>query len=283
MADDPSEEPWLGLLSNPPLHLAARLGQARSLTHLLSSGWDAHRTLLYAPRSRPGYDLNIVVVARTIAVSEQASMLWAFSTVGLCNIEQPLKAEAQAFRHVELMLVSNNWEREDPFPARIGVALDQGADVMPGWDWSQVRPPGILDWLAIAAEEVGLSMGQGSTFAIGDTLTLGPGNASWTRSKLGCSAILPPPPQMLAAGFGPFDSAVEATSAVLPDQWHQNPGTEQHAYGFYWLLPLSEAEYVRANSQGSWNVFADIIDAAPNKASDEFAAAFDLMRGSTPG
>lgn len=153
---------------------------------------------------------------------------------------------------------------------------------MPGWDWSQVRHPAILDWLTIAGEEVGMLIGQGSTFAIGDTLTLGPGNASWTRSKLGCSAILPPPPQMLAAGFNPFDSDMGATSAVLPDQWHRNPGTEQHAYGFYWLLPLSDPEYVRANSQGTWNVFADIIEASPKGASDEFAAAFDLMRGSDP-
>jgi len=88
---------------------------------------------------------------------------------------------------------------------------------------------------------------------------------------------------MLAAGFGPFDSDVGAPNAVPPDQWHRNPGTDQHAYGFYWLLPLSEAEYARANSQGTWNVFAHIIDAAPSGASDEFSAAFDLMRGNAPG
>jgi hypothetical protein len=161
MADDHSEEPWLGLLSNPPSRLADRLGQVRSLSHLLASGWDKHRTLLYVPSARPGYDLNIVVVARTVTVNEQASMLWAFSTVGLCNVEQPLRVGSQAFRHVELILVSNNWEKEDPVPARLGVALDQGPGAMPGWDWSQVSHPAILDWLTIAAEEVGLLMGQG--------------------------------------------------------------------------------------------------------------------------
>jgi hypothetical protein len=35
------------------------------------------------------------------------------------------------------------------------------------------------------------------------------------------------------------------------------------------------------DAQGTWNVFADIIDAAPSGTSDKFSAAFDLMRGNS--
>lgn len=181
-------------------------------------------------------------------------MLWAFSTIGLCNLQER--------RHRRFVTWSSCWcrtigRKRIPFRRALVLLLITAGKPCQAGIGHRWPPPPILDWLAIAAEEVGALINQGSTFAIGDTLTLGPGNARWTESKLGRSAILPPPPQMLAVGFGHYDSDVGATSAVAPDQWHTTPGTREHAYGFYWLLPLSETEYVRANSHGTWNVFAE--------------------------
>ena len=41
------------------------------------------------------------------------------------------------------------------------------------------------------------------------------------------------------------------------------PGTDKFDYGFYWLLPVSEKEHEKASREGSWNVFADLVDQTP--------------------
>lgn len=107
--------PWLGPLSRAPASLAATLRTSPSLQHLLSRGWSAEQTLLYVPRTREGYDLNVVVVGRTVNVGDERPVLWVFSTIGLSAVEQRARPSAHAFRRVELVLALNNSGRDDPF------------------------------------------------------------------------------------------------------------------------------------------------------------------------
>lgn len=232
---------------------------------------------MYAPRRRDGYDLDVFVLGRTLARDSRSPIVWVFSTIGLCTVEQGVGGGKSAFRHFELALATNNSEREDPFPSRLGVVLDQGA-ALPGWDWSQVTPPPLLDWLVIAGEELGSLTKGGSTFAIADMLTIGPGGAPWTRSILNRSVLLPAPPPMLAAGLAPFDTPSDGLNTLQSETWHRDPGANRFAYGFYWLLPVSEREYAAASQQGTWNMFADLAALAAKEGRDDWNVAFDLLR-----
>lgn len=121
-------------------------------------------------------------------------------------------------------------------------------------------------------------MRAGSTFAVADTVTLGPGGAGWTRSLLSHSVLLPVNPQLLRAGLTPFDASATAATPVAAENWHRDVGTERFTNGFYWLLPVTEAEHARANTQGTWNVFADLVESSLERGGDEFAVAYDLLR-----
>lgn len=269
---------WLGPLSRSPAHLGLRVREEPSMKVLLSRGWSEEHTLLYVPPRREGYDLGVVVVGRNVNVGDDRPILWMFSTIGLGALEQVPRAAAQAFRRTELVLVLNNSELEDPFPTRVGIALAQEPDSLPGWDWSQVEVPPLVDWLSVTGEEVGASIKSGSTFAICDTLTFGPGNAAWTRSRLGNSVLLPCNPQMLGAGFGPFESSANLSGAIDPKTWHSEPGTERFARGFYWILPVSEPEYAKANTEGTWHAFAELVAQSQQQGRGDFELAYDLLR-----
>jgi len=270
---------WFGLLSEAPVSLATALLATSSLKTLLARGWRSEQTLLYLPRKREGYESNVAVVARTVNVAEGRDVIWLFSTIGLSSLQQPRRGGAQAFPHVEIVLVSNNSEREDPFPTRLGVALAQEPNSLPGWDWHQVEPPPLLGWLSLAGQEIGAAIRRGACFAIGDTLSLGPGNSDWTRSQLDCAVILPAAPAMLRAGMAPFDSAANPHDTVDPSNWHSDHGADRYSHGFYWLLPLSEGESATATAAGTWNLFADLVECARRTSKDDdFALAFDLLR-----
>jgi hypothetical protein len=270
---------WFGLLSEAPDSVATTFRSAPSLKTLLARGWKPEQTLLYLPRKREGYDSSIAVAARTLNIDEDRSIIWIFSTIGLCTLQQERQGEAQAFQHIEIVIVSNNSERDDPFPARLGIALAQEPNSLAGWDWGQVAPPPLLDWISIAGQELGAAIRRGTGFSIGDTLTLGPGNAEWTRSKLDHSVLLPAAPPMLMAGMAPFDSTSTPRDVVNPINWHSDPGAGRYAYGFYWLLPVSGREYATATATGTWNMFADLVECAHGTSKDDdFATAFDLLR-----
>jgi hypothetical protein len=157
---------WLGPLSRAPAEVTSRLRDEPGMTVLLGRGWTAERTLLYVPPRREGYDLHVVVVGRNVNIGENKPILWMFSTVGLSAVQQARRGAAQAFRRIELVLVLSNSEREDPFPTRLGVALAQEPNPFPGWDWSQVETPPLVDWLSVAGEELGAAIKSGSTFAV---------------------------------------------------------------------------------------------------------------------
>lgn len=271
--------PWFGPLSLASRELVTRLHAMPSFAALLARGWDAPSTLVYVPPKREGYEAEVFIVGRMFAWDEQSPVVWIFSTIGLCLLDQPSPSGRKAFQHFELVLGTNNSNKEDPFPARIGVVLSQPSGTFPAWDWDQVKHPPLLQWLEIAGQEVACLIRGHSSFAIGDTLTLGPGGQSWTRSVLTHSMILPAPPHMLALGLAPFNRAGDPTDTVKPGEWAANPGTDRFAYGFYWLLPVSEREHEKANREGSWTVFADLVDLAPKEANDDCAVAFDLLRG----
>jgi hypothetical protein len=274
-----SSRPWFGLLSKALDSVATKSLSTPSLKTLLARGWHAERTLFYVPPKREGYDSDIAVVARTIDAGANRPVVWLLSTIGLSAVEQPRRGDAQVFRHVELVLISNNSEREDPFPARLGVALAQEPKSLPGWDWAQVAPPPLLDWMTIVGEELGAAMRSGTSFAICDTLTLGLGNSPWTRSKLDHSVLLPAPPAMLTAGMAPFDSPATPQGVVNPASWHSDSGSDRFSYGFQWLLPVSQVEYSTASRAGTWNMFADLVESAHRMTSDDdFSVAFDLLR-----
>lgn len=179
---------------------------------------------------------------------------------------------------VELVLVVSSSEQEDPFPARLGIALAHEPQPLPGWDWSQVKAPPLVDWLSIAGEELALAIDAGSTFAIQDTLTLGPGGSTWTRSRLSHSGLLPANPHLRGAGFGPFGARVGSPGNVTYADWHLAADTEEHECGFYWLLPVTRAEHARADTDGTWNMFADLAASSHELGGDDFALSYDLLR-----
>jgi hypothetical protein len=229
------------------------------------------------PPVREGYDLDVAVVGRMVAGDSRSPTFWAFSTIGLSNAEQAVNSKRPGFRRFELVLATNNYEKEDPFPARIGVALSMGPEGLPGWDWGQVKNPPLLDWLVIAGEEVGSAIRSGSQFAFADTLTLGPGNSEWTKSQLDHSILLPVCPPLLAAGFDPFGGTAQS-GVVHPSEWHIDPGMGRFQDGFVWLLPVSKHECERASKAGSWNLFADLVELSTEAGRGEFGVALDLLR-----
>jgi hypothetical protein len=243
----------------------------------MARGWDRERTLVHAPRPREGYELGLRVIGRMFARDRESPLIWMFSTIGLCKLEQPTQPERTSFRRFELVLVTNNAERDDPFPTRLGVALSQGSDFV-AWDWNQVDLPPLMDWLVIAGEEIGALIKSGSHFAATDTLTLGPGKSSWTRSVLDHSVLLAAPPHLLACGFAPFDRPGDPSETVNPADWHRDPGSERFEYGFYWLLPVTEREHARAKQDGTWSVFSELLERARAESRDDCAVAFDLLR-----
>lgn len=253
-----------------------------SFKALMARDWKPDRTLLYVPVRKPSFALDIAVVARQFAWDAKSPIVWLFSTVGLCAMVQPVRERREAFRRFELVLAANNAELEDPFPSRLGVALAQEPDGLPGWDWGQVRVPPLVHWLAIAGQEFASWMkDDGSHFAITDTLAFGPGKSPWTRSILDHSVLLPAAPHMLASGFGPFNEPADSASAVDAKRWHKAAGTGEFRNGFYWLLPVSAAEHARAAAAGTWNLFADLVERVP-EGREEFDVAFDLLRDATP-
>jgi hypothetical protein len=270
--------PWFGPLSLASRELLTCLHAMPSFTILLTRGADPSSMLVYVPPKGEHGEAEMFVVGRMFAWDEQSPVVWIFSTIGLCLLDQTAPVGRKAFHHFELLLGTNNSSSEDPFPARLGVVLSQPPGTFPGWDWNQVRYPPLLRWLTIAGQEVARLIRDHSSLAIADTLTLGPGGESWTRSALTRSMILPASPHMLALGFAPFNEAGDSTDTVKPGEWASNPGTERFDHGFYWLLPVSAAEHDKANREGSWSVFADLVDQSPKDANDDCAVAFDLLR-----
>jgi len=219
--------PWLGPLAMAPPELASHQRSCPSLAVLMARGWEPQRTLVYVPPRKEGYDLDIFVVGRMFSWDDQSPVVWMFSTIGLSVLDQPAQGGRTAFRRFELFLATNNAETEDPFPTRIGIVLGQPPGAFPGWDWDQVRYPPPLEWLAIAAQEIGSMMRTGSHFALGDTLTMGPGKSPWTRSVLSHSVLLPVPPHMLVSGLAPFNTPSDPPDTVKPGAWHGHPGTDR--------------------------------------------------------
>jgi hypothetical protein len=198
-------------------------------------------------------------------------------------LQQPAREKRAAFRRFELVLgtfPSNGPDPDDPFPARLGVVLSTDGATLRGWDWNQVVHPPLVEWLALAGQDFASWIKGGDQFAIPDTLTLGPGKAGWTRSVLDRAVLLPVSVHMLLTGFGPFNLPSDPGDAVAPGEWQERPGTDRFEYGNYWLLPVSEAEHAKAETEGTWNVFADMVEMAPKEANDDCYVAFDLLRGS---
>jgi hypothetical protein len=132
--------------------------------------------------------------------------------------------------------------------------------------------------MSTAGEGLGAAIKSGSTFAISDTLTFGPGNSAWTKSRLDHSVLLPANPHMLGAGLGPFDSVTSVQGTVDPKNWHSDPGTDRYSYGFYWLLPVSQPEHAKANTDATWNMFADLVEKSHEIDGDDFTLTYDLLR-----
>lgn len=264
----------MGPLALAPAGLRQTLDAAPTFRALLARDWDPSQTLVFAPPRREGYELDVCVVARTFAWDEKSPVIWLLSSIGLCNVVQPQRPKRAAFRRFELVLACSGGQ-EDPFPHRLGVVLSMS---MEGWDWSQVTPPPLMDWLTIAAEELGDSIKTGADFAITDTITLGPGKSPWTQSLLDHSMLLPVPPHMLASGFAPFDRATVSPDTVSPLEWDEHPGVERYEYGFYLLLPISEQEHAQANQVGSWHTLGDLVERSRAQTGDPFSLPFDLLR-----
>jgi hypothetical protein len=276
--------PWFGPLSLAQPEVLEVLESIPSFEALSNRGMQPDKTLLYIPGHGDDGDADFIfVLGQMFAWDESSPVIWLFSTVGLCTLEQPTREQRAAFRHFELVLPSfpsNGPDHEDPFPARIGVVLSAEGATLPGWDWSQVEHPPLVQWLALVGQDFASSIKGGDQFAIPDTLAAGPGNASWTRSVLDHAVLLPVSVHMLLTGFGPFNLPTDPDDAVAPGEWRMSPGTDRFSYGNYWLLPISEAEHRKAETEGTWNMFAELVEMAPKEADDNCVVAFDLLRGS---
>jgi len=276
----PIRRPWFGPLSLAQPEVLQVLQGIPSYQALVLRGLSPEKTLLLVPEPNAAFPADVFVLGQMFAWDAQSPVVWLFSTVGLCQFAQPSRADRQAFRRFELVLgtrpsiVGPN----DPFPARLGVVLMAEGGTLPGWDWSQVVPPPLMRWVARAGQEVFSQLQAGAHFAIPDTLTYGPGGSSWTLSILNHSILLPASVHMLLSGLVPFNQPSDPGDAIPPGQWHAQPGTDRFEYGFYWLLPVSEAEHEKAQREGSWNVFADLVERAPAGANDDCYATFDLLR-----
>jgi hypothetical protein len=272
--------PWLGPLATAQPVVRDRLSRIPSFEALLGRGLDASRTLLYVPEHSDSFVTDLYVLGRMFAWDDHAPLTWVFNTVGLCALEQPARPRRSAFQRFELALATNNAaETEDPFPAKIGVALAQEPHSLPGWDWNEVLHPPLLRWFALVGQEFASSVAEGEHFAIPDTLLWGPGRSSWTRSILDHAVLLPATPHMLLSGLSPFEQPGDPADTVRPAEWHRRPGTDQFKFGFYWLLPVSADEHARAAADGTWNLLADLIEAVPAGTGDDCHLAFDLLRG----
>jgi hypothetical protein len=273
---------WFGPLSVAPASVTRRIQSVPAFKVLEARGLTPEKTLIYAPVPNEPTEPDIVVIGRMFAWDEKSPAIWIFSTIGLSLLEQSVQDGQLAFRHFELALATNNSEKEDPFPTRIATVLSQRDASIPGWDWDQVKHPPLLQWLASAGRSIASSMKARTQFAIGDTLTLGPGNSPWTRSMLSHSVLLPAPAHMLLLGLSPFGYSDHAPHTVNAHEWHSNPGTDRYEHGWYWLLPVSEQEHGKATKEGTWNVFADLVELVPGGANDDCAVAFDLLRRAPP-
>jgi hypothetical protein len=203
--------PWFGPLSLASPELLTCLHAMPSFAVLLARGVDPPSTLVYVPPKREPEE--VFVVGRMFAWDKQSPVVWIFSTIGLCLLDQAAPVGRKIFHHFELVLGTNNSNKEDPFPARLGVVLSQPPGAFLAWDWNQVSHPPLLQWLTIAGQEVARLIREHSSLAIADTLTLGPGGGSWTRSVLTHSMILPASPHMLALGFAPFNQPGDPTDS----------------------------------------------------------------------
>lgn len=271
--------PWLGPLSFASRDLLTPLYAVPSFAALLARGVDPSSTLLYAPPITEHDGGDVFVVGRMFAWDEQSPVVWIFSTIGLSLFRQESRLGRKTFPHFELVLGTYSANKDDPFPARLGVVLSQPPGAFSAWDWNQVTAPPLLQWMTIAGKEVARLIKEHSSVAIADTLSLGPGGQPWTRSVLTHSIILPATPHMLALGFAPFNQVGDPIDTVKPGEWASNPGTDRFDNGFYWLLPVSGKEHEKATREGSWNVFADLVDQTPKEANDDCALAFELLRG----
>ncbi len=272
---------WIGPLASAPSDVLRRLEQLPSFQILDRRGLSREHTLLFVPERRPTFDAEIFVLGQMFAWNSASRLTWLFSTHGLCQFETPAVTGRSAFPHFELVLATNNSEQEDPFPFRLGVVLSRGPESFLGWDWGEVRVPPLLNWFSLAAHEVASMIKRdGSHFSITDTIAaLGPGGKPWTRSLLKNAVLMPATPHMLRSGLSPFNEPSKPPAVLDADHWHDEPGTDRFKWGFYWLLPTSEEEHRRAESDGSWEMFADLVEQVREGVEDEFDVAFDLLRG----
>lgn len=277
--------PWFGPLSLAHPEVIAALDAIPSYRALALRGLVPRKTLLYVPRKDDPSDLDLFVLARMFAWDDRSPVVWLLSTVGLCAIEQPVRANRAAFRRFELVVAARpatGADLDDPFPARLGVVLS-AEDEMAGsaWDWNQVVHPPLVRWLARTGQEFAHWIRGGEHFAIPDTLAYGPGGGggeAWTQSRLTQGALLPASVHMLLSGYGPFNEPADPADAMEPGAWHREPGTERFEYGSYWFLPLSAKEHAAAEADGTWSAFADLAEAAPQEARDDCLVAFDWLR-----
>jgi hypothetical protein len=233
---------------------------------------------LFAPTRRKDA-LEVFVLARMFAWDDASPVVWVLTTIGLSALEQPAQERRQAFRRFELV-VAVRPGLEDPFPARLGVVLSAPGATLPGWNWAEVDVPPLVRWLAVTADDFADWLREGDHFAIGDTLTIGPGGSAWPRSSLDHGVLLSPSIHMLLTGHAPFDGVDDPANTIDFRFWHRQPGTDRFARGFYWLLPVTKAEHDRAARDGTWQMFADLVARKPPDETDDCFTAFDGLRGS---
>jgi hypothetical protein len=126
--------PWFGPVSEAPAAVRAVLDRTPSWQTLAHRGWSAEKTLVYAPEPDVKSIAQPFVLARCFAWDDQSPVHWLLATCGLSLVtQQPAKA---SFQHIELALLLNNVEKDDPVPSRLGVAL---AKPLPGWSWPEVE------------------------------------------------------------------------------------------------------------------------------------------------
>ncbi|MBA2538164.1 MAG: hypothetical protein H0V17_00890 [Deltaproteobacteria bacterium] len=257
---------WFGPVAKAPAWVRERLARTPSWQTLHHRGWSDEATLVFAPEPNPKSVVEPVVLARIFSWDDRSPDHWIVTTCGVSLVAQ--QADANTFRHVELVLISNN--TQDPIPSRVATALR-----LPIWTTTQVPP--LFHWLAAVGRTVGTGIESGDIYGPRDGMELGPGDKEWTASKLSRGVLMPAPTMLLAAGMGPYTEPTDDANVIDASAWSSAYGHDRFSSGFLWFLPLDAADYGRLATE-SLGVIVDELLEAGERAGDPMSVVANFLR-----
>jgi len=264
----PAPKHWFGPVAKAPAWVRERLARTPSWLTLQHRNWADDATLVFAPEPNPKSVVEPVVLARIFSWDDQSPDHWIVTTCGVSLVAQ--QADANTFRHIELVLISNN--TDDPIPSRLATALR-----LPTFSWGTTQAPPLFHWLAAVGRNVGTAIEKGDIYGPRDGMELGPGDKDWTASKLSRGVLMPAPNMLLAAGMGPYTEPADDANVVDASAWTTAYGQDRFSSGFLWFLPLSAADYDRLAAEPLGVIVDDLLEAG-ERVGDPMSVVANFLR-----